>query len=112
MKDSLPGGTTYLFKFGKSQRVAVLGAELHEPHVGRVCELRGDAETGEKPEGGRMVGAVIHSGPQWVPGLRGAVVDLITVIRAVGPMVDLVVMTRWPLVGAISTALGLVSGGS
>lgn len=45
-------------------------------------------------------------------GCGGAVVDLITVIRAVGPMVDLVVMTRWPLVGAISTALGLVSGGS
>lgn len=52
----------YLFKFGKSQRVAVLGTELHEAHVGRVCELRGNAETGEKPEGRMIVGVVIHSG--------------------------------------------------
>lgn len=51
---------TYLFKFGKSQRVAVLGPELHEPHVGRVRELRGDAETGEKPEEGMTMGVTVH----------------------------------------------------
>ncbi len=42
--------TAHLFQFGESERVAVLGSELHEPHVGRVCELSDDAETGEQPE--------------------------------------------------------------
>lgn len=38
---------THLLQFGQSQRVAVLRPELHEPHVGRVRELRDDAEAGE-----------------------------------------------------------------
>lgn len=42
----------YLLQFGESKRVTVLGSELHEPHIGRVCELSDDAETGKQPEGG------------------------------------------------------------
>lgn len=41
--------TAHLLQFGERERVAVLGSELHEPHVGRVCELRDDAEAGEQP---------------------------------------------------------------
>lgn len=42
----------HLLKFGESKRVAVLGSELHESHVGRVCELSDDAETGKQSEKG------------------------------------------------------------
>lgn len=42
--------TAHLLQFGESERVAVLGSELHEPHVGRVRELSDDAEAGEQPE--------------------------------------------------------------
>lgn len=62
----------HLLKLGESKRVAVLGSELHESHVGRMCELSDDAETGKQSEkglgglrqkvvnGGRRV-AVIHA---------------------------------------------------
>ena len=39
----------YLFQFREGEGVAVFGSELHEPHVGRVRELRDDAETGKQP---------------------------------------------------------------
>lgn len=43
----------HLLQFGERERVAVLGSKLHEPHVGRVCELGDDAEAGKQPECGR-----------------------------------------------------------
>lgn len=46
------GGTAHLLQLGQSQRVAVLGSELHEPHVGWVRELGDDAEAGEQPDSG------------------------------------------------------------
>lgn len=49
---SLSGRIAHLLQFGESEWVAVLGSELHEPHVGRVCELSDDAETGKQPEWG------------------------------------------------------------
>lgn len=39
---------SHLLQFGESEGVAVLGSELHEPHVGRVRELSDDAEAGEQ----------------------------------------------------------------
>lgn len=48
------GRGAHLLQFGKSQRVAVLGSELHEPHVGGVGELRGNAQAGEEPGGGGL----------------------------------------------------------
>lgn len=45
---------SHLLQFGESERVAVLGSELHEPHVGGMRELRDDAETGEQPETGEI----------------------------------------------------------
>lgn len=40
----------HLLQLGEGERVAVLGSELHEPHVGRVRELGNDAEAGKQPE--------------------------------------------------------------
>lgn len=48
--ESLSVQRSYLLQFGESQGVAVLSSELHEPHVGWVCELSNDAETGKQPE--------------------------------------------------------------
>ena len=70
------GGRAHLLQFGKSQRVAVLGAELHEPHVGRVGELCGDAEAGEEPAGQSQAGSggsqvtAVGGGQRGLPGAR------------------------------------------
>lgn len=50
----------HLLQFGESEWVAVLRSELHEPHVGRVCELSDDAETWEQPERDKERGMLVE----------------------------------------------------
>ena len=40
----------YLFKLGQLQRVVVLGAKLHEPHVGSLRQLSDDVRVRKQPE--------------------------------------------------------------
>lgn len=38
-----------LFQFGESQRITVLCSELHESHVGWMCQLSDDAQVRKQP---------------------------------------------------------------
>lgn len=47
-RGSLKVWSLYLFQFGQSQRVVIFDFELHEAHVGWVCELSDDTKSREQ----------------------------------------------------------------